>query len=1097
MKSIRIVIVLTLLSALFVFVAPGWAQDPDGEPDGPIDPPQSRQVSNHSISGEATDTAEGHGNISPIESSVPMPLPKTIENDLLPAPESLNDVSPSSSSSAVLPSFDTLPLPMYHQDPEDVSCGVQALSMALSGLEGSAPNPNALLNFLSGQGMLYDFGTGVEELAYAAQSFGYAGSLPFHGASFVDLESMLDQDLPPVVALGSNGAGEPGHFVTVTGISPDGEWVAYNDPALGRQVLRASEFEQLWTLQGHSGVFVASEVKSADGSTLPFAPWVAMAAGLMAIISQTPLALYRLGIGGKLASGVSSGGSTGSPPYPAPAGYKWTKKLIPQYKTVWKQDGWTYENKTVPKYDKVKVQVGTTTVYDKIPRMKTIKVQDGWDVVEKVVPRMVSKRVQVGTTTVYDKIPQYKTVRVQDGWTTTVDRVPQYKTVRYVKYYRTTRERKPVYSYRYGRRYLTGYRYVTKRTPVYGTRKVFNGYKRVTKRVPNYVNKRVFNGFKVVATEVPNYEWRTVQDGWQVTHESVPHMVEKRVQDGWDFVPQEVPKYEWRDQQVGWTTEKHRVPKMVSQQVQVGTKWEWTLEGKPQAKPEEKEGEGGLLGNLLAFASNAVNTVTSTVSNAVDSVGSSVDSAVESVGQAVSDTVSSVVTTVSSAVQQTVSTVHSEMQELKQAAAAAISTATDTIKQAASTVVDTIKTAASSVADAVTHTAKKASEAVQTAVSNVKHTVASAASAVGAVLQDPLGAVEDAVITAGQNNATVRNVLTGVLAPAADFLSSADDAERNPQTAAFRTQLIEAYDNATSGWRQAFAALGALADYTASAAGDARWGDLGLALQGWGQILGATVRQTAIADVKGIATVLLGIITTPYRLVTQSIPNFYDAVTGRLDGEDRAWDVLLSGALLEGDLAGTYALGKTASSVVDLLTTGGAATGSGAQAPEELVDVAASDGIGLGAEQSTATNEVSLLEQHYGSEIPLEDRASFAGWHADQTEFGPGTELYRVHTAVEDGGSPYRSWWSTEEPTGELQFRIDLAVKPEWNTADQLSILRVPEGEVLSGWSGDAGYVDDFYIGGGNQVYLEPGSIDPDWVSTEPAPWRISPGGGE
>ena len=40
------------------------------------------------------------------------------------------------------------------------------------------------------------------------------------------------------------------------------------------------------------------------------------------------------------------------------------------------------------------------------------------------------QRVQVGTTMVYDKIPRYKTV---------LERVRQYKTVRYVKYYRTTR----------------------------------------------------------------------------------------------------------------------------------------------------------------------------------------------------------------------------------------------------------------------------------------------------------------------------------------------------------------------------------------------------------------------------------------------------------------------------------------------------------------------------------------------------------------------------------------------------------------------------------------------------------------------------------
>ena len=35
--------------------------------------------------------------------------------------------------------------------------------------------------------MMYDFGTGVEELAFAAESFGYRGSYAFHDASLADL----------------------------------------------------------------------------------------------------------------------------------------------------------------------------------------------------------------------------------------------------------------------------------------------------------------------------------------------------------------------------------------------------------------------------------------------------------------------------------------------------------------------------------------------------------------------------------------------------------------------------------------------------------------------------------------------------------------------------------------------------------------------------------------------------------------------------------------------------------------------------------------------------------------------------------------------
>ena len=44
--------------------------------------------------------------------------------------------------------------------------------------------------------MMYDFGTGVEELAYAAQSFGYRGSYAFHDASLADLAGQLASGSP-------------------------------------------------------------------------------------------------------------------------------------------------------------------------------------------------------------------------------------------------------------------------------------------------------------------------------------------------------------------------------------------------------------------------------------------------------------------------------------------------------------------------------------------------------------------------------------------------------------------------------------------------------------------------------------------------------------------------------------------------------------------------------------------------------------------------------------------------------------------------------------------------------------------------------------
>jgi hypothetical protein len=176
--------------------------------------------------------------------------------------------------------------------------------MAFDGLGGGTPTSSAILEQLESNNMMYDFGTGVEELAHTAQNFGYKGSRPFHNWSLSDLQDELNEGRAPVVAIGTNGEGQPGHFVTVTGISPDGEWVSYNDPTLGEQTITAEEFNRLWGLQGNSGVAVRKTVPAGEENIVP---WVAFAATLMAIISQTPLALKRMGIGGRI---TIAGGAT-------------------------------------------------------------------------------------------------------------------------------------------------------------------------------------------------------------------------------------------------------------------------------------------------------------------------------------------------------------------------------------------------------------------------------------------------------------------------------------------------------------------------------------------------------------------------------------------------------------------------------------------------------------------------------------------------------------------------------------------------------------------------------------------------------------------
>ena len=282
----RFVLIVALFVALTFLAIPAHADCDPKDPDCPITPPQSVEVNSDVILDEATTgDVDSPGALIPLESDFSSS-----------GPEIINPV-PFNSILAAPPNFESLDVRMRWQEPTDVSCGVQALGMAFDGIGDGSPSSSAMQTFLQSKGMMYDFGTGVEELAYAAQNFGYKGSVPFHGWGLDQLRQEIDSGQPVVVSIGANGEGQPGHFVTVTGVSPDGKWVSYNDPTLGKRVIPSDEFMRLWGLQGYSGVAVRKEVPS--GSVDPI-PWVAAAAGLMAIISQTPLALRRMGIGGRL-----------------------------------------------------------------------------------------------------------------------------------------------------------------------------------------------------------------------------------------------------------------------------------------------------------------------------------------------------------------------------------------------------------------------------------------------------------------------------------------------------------------------------------------------------------------------------------------------------------------------------------------------------------------------------------------------------------------------------------------------------------------------------------------------------------------------------
>jgi hypothetical protein len=289
----RFVLTVALLITLSFLTTPTYADCDPEDPDCPIDPPQSVEVNPDDITDDAsTGEVDSPGALTPLES------------DLSPDGPEIIDPVPFAPQGRTPPAFESIDVPIRWQEPTDVTCGVQALGMAFDGLSSGTPSSPTIRSFLEENGMMYDFGTGVEELAFAAQNFGYKGSVPFHGWGLDQLREELISGQPVVVSIGVNGEGQPGHFVTVTGVSPDGEWVSYNDPTLGKQIIPTDDFMQMWGAQGYSGVAVRKEVAPRDANLVP---WVAAAAGLMGIISQTPLAIRRMGIGGRI---VAHGGSS-------------------------------------------------------------------------------------------------------------------------------------------------------------------------------------------------------------------------------------------------------------------------------------------------------------------------------------------------------------------------------------------------------------------------------------------------------------------------------------------------------------------------------------------------------------------------------------------------------------------------------------------------------------------------------------------------------------------------------------------------------------------------------------------------------------------
>ena len=177
------------------------------------------------------------------------------------------------------------------RDFSDVNCGPSALAHALDLLDPaeiiSETTLNQLSSFLAARGLMYDWGTGLEELTYAAREFGFKGSYFFQDWRFEKLAEVLGQAKPVVVSLGTNGAEQPGHFVTLTGISADGDWITIYDPAGGESVLSRKEFLSLWRMQGSSGMI--PQKNSSTAAMDPMLPWM----GIFSAISALALTLNQ------------------------------------------------------------------------------------------------------------------------------------------------------------------------------------------------------------------------------------------------------------------------------------------------------------------------------------------------------------------------------------------------------------------------------------------------------------------------------------------------------------------------------------------------------------------------------------------------------------------------------------------------------------------------------------------------------------------------------------------------------------------------------------------------------------------------------------
>jgi ribosomal protein S7 len=439
------------------------------------------------------------------------------------------------------PASNLFPLSSPARNFNDVNCGPQALSQALAILDPEknegAPAANQLTDFLADRGLMYDWGTGVEELVYAAREFGYGGSFLFKNWDFEQLAEYLRKSSPVVVPLGSNGEERSGHFVVLTGISEDGQRIYYQDPGFGVSVLSKSDFRQLWEIQGNAGMIPQTEAPfTAD----PMLPWFGLfgAISALALILKLPEEIRFPGVIKGLRKKLDNPWRQGIGAGPLPPEEAEVIR-VPRYevKTVYR--GIKTVEVEVPVYVTKRVKVGLRGIKKQVPQYETRRIQVGIERITKRVPVYITQKIRTGTRWVKKEIPvtRYKTKKVL-VWKKYTTRVPVYKRIGskkfIVRYQNEVRWKKvPVCKQVPYQSTKT----ISVQVPVYQETKVISGYKTVTEKVPKFEQKRVLVGHKTIQQTLPVFEDRQVQVGTKTVKREMPVYEKVNVVTGYDELP--------------------------------------------------------------------------------------------------------------------------------------------------------------------------------------------------------------------------------------------------------------------------------------------------------------------------------------------------------------------------------------------------------------------------------------------------------------------------------------------------------------------------------------------------------------------------------